>query len=68
MATSKHVSTHIEGRKENATYNKPTVKLSVETEADWKAGQAVDPFREIQSAIAAGDADMRDKRTVLILG
>lgn len=41
-----------------STYNRPTRELSVDTDADWKAGQTVDPFNGIQAAIAACDADM----------
>ncbi len=50
------------------TYNKPTTNGSVDTEADWKAGQAVEPCNGIQAAIAAGEADIRDIRSVVTLG
>ena len=40
----------------------------MDTEADWNAGQAVEPCNGIQAAIAAGEADIRDSRSVLALG
>jgi hypothetical protein len=49
------------------TYNSPTTAGSVDTEADWKAEHAVDPCSGMQAAIAVGDADSRESRSVRIL-
>jgi hypothetical protein len=51
-----------------ATHKSPTRKLSVDTEADWKAEQALDPWRGMQAAITAGDVDNSERRTALVLG
>lgn len=51
-----------------STYKKPTKVLSVDIEADWKAGHSVDPESEMQfCAIATGALAMIESKAVLVL-
>lgn len=51
-----------------ATYKIPFRRpLEVVMEADCQAGQALDPCSEMQAAMAVGDADNKERSTVLVL-
>ena len=50
------------------TYKRPETNSSVETEADWKAGQVVDPVNWMHAAMAAGDVDRTERIAVRRLG